>query len=81
MSTVILTKAISELIYNKNLVFVDTVLQGTLEIEKSQDNFFYIEKQKFKTTLEVIIYCGEVVKIRVFDVDTEEETDIYELPK
>ena len=81
MSTVILTKAISELIYNKNAVFVDTVLQGTLEIEKSQDNFFYIGKQKFKTTLEVIIYCGEVVKIRVFDVDTEEETDIYELPK
>ena len=81
MSTAILTKAISELIYNKNFVFVDTVLQGTLEIEKSQDNFFYIEKQKFKTTLEVIIYCGEVVKIRVFDVDTEEETDIYELPK
>ncbi len=77
MSSAILTKAISELIYNKNFVFVDTVFQGTLEIEKSQDNFFYVGKQKFKTTLDVITYCGQVEKIRVFDVDTEEETEIF----
>ena len=78
MSTAILTKAISELIYNKNFVFADTVHhQETLEIEKSQDNDFYIGKQKFKTIPEVIIYCGQITKIRVFDVDTEEETNIY----
>ena len=52
--TTILTKAISELVYLKNLIFVDTVLQGTLKIGKSQEGTFYIGKQTFNTSSEVV---------------------------
>ena len=72
-----LTRALSSLVYLDNVLFVETVLQGTLSIEKSQDGvWWYVGVNKFKTILEVVSVCGQFTQLRMFDTVTEEETII-----
>ena len=67
--------ALSGLSYLSTVLFVDTVLQGTLTIEKSQDGVSWnIGNLKFNNVPDVLIYCGPFTKLRIFDTDTEEET-------
>ena len=70
------SSALSGLCYLSNSLFVDTVLQGTLTIEKSQDGVWWCigNNLKFDSVSDVLIHCGPFTRLRLFDFDTEEET-------
>ena len=71
------TKALSALSYLSTVLFVDTVLQGTLTVEKSQDGVSWnIGNFKFNNVPDVLTYCGPITGLRIFDTDTEEEKTI-----
>ena len=67
---------LDSLVYLGNMLTIESYSQDVYRVTLGQGGEYVIENSKyiFKSKEEVIDMCGEVLRISLFDFETEEET-------
>ena len=76
MSSPLLT-GLSLLVYSENALFIDTVYYGYVTIKRDQSGSGFNDgTYKFKTVDDVVGFCGDVISVRLYDIDPYEKTNV-----